>query len=257
MDDKVRPRTATALAPVIFVVFLVVLAGIRPGAYSTFIKEDGVVEYATCLAYLGAAVLSFLVSRRSSSSGRTYHGLFLMTFAGLLFLVAMEEISWGQRLFGFGTPRLIADHNVQGELTLHNLGDIQQTLLHLAYMLVGFAASVGPLLIPGFIKDRWPGPWRALVPPPRLFFYFFPAFAFYFVNELVHPYTRNAVLDWLRGLIGRTDHGYAGGSSWAHQEPVELLLAAGFLLLTWQAYTGVQRQFVAKSVLERWKSAIN
>jgi len=38
-----------------------------------------------------------------------------------MFLGFGEEISWGQRLFGFGTPKLINKYNVQGEFNLHNL----------------------------------------------------------------------------------------------------------------------------------------
>ena len=33
----------------------------------------------------------------------------------------MEEVSWGQRLFGWGTPAILNEFNVQGETTLHNL----------------------------------------------------------------------------------------------------------------------------------------
>jgi hypothetical protein len=234
-------RITTAAAPLAFIAFLAVLLRVRPEAYGALIKEDGVVEYATCCAYLGAAVFGFLASRRSISAGATYYGLALLAFAGLLFVVAMEEISWGQRLFGFGTPPLIAEHNAQGEMSLHNLGGFQQTLLHPAYMLVGFAASVGALLVPGFIKDRLPGHWRSLIPPPRLFFYFFPTFAFYFVNELIHPYTRNGILDWLRALVGTTNYASAGDTSWAHQEPVEFILSLGFLLLTLQILSDARR----------------
>jgi len=232
MDDVVSRKITTTVAPLIFIACLAAILRNRPDIYGSLVKEDGVIEYATCCAYLVAAFAAFLASRRSISAGVTSYGLTLLAFAGLLFVVAMEEISWGQRLFGFGTPQLIAEHNVQGEMSLHNLGGFQQTLLHPAYMLVGFAASVGSLLIPGYIKDRLPRHWRSLVPPPRLFFYFFPTFAFYFVNELIHPYTRNAVLDGLRAMFRTVETGSAGDGSWVHQEPVEFILSAGFLLMT-------------------------
>lgn len=237
MDDVMSRRTATTVAPLIFIACLAVILRNRPDSYASLIKEDGVIEYATCCAYLVAAFAALLAFRRSIAAGLTSYGLTLLAFAGLLFVVAMEEISWGQRLFGFGTPQLIAEHNVQGEMSLHNLGGFQQTLLHPAYMLVGFAASVGSLLIPGSIKDRFPRHWRSLVPPPRLFFYFFPTFAFYFVNELIHPYTRNAVLDGLRATFRTAAVGSAGDGSWAHQEPVELILSVGFLLMTLQIFS--------------------
>ena len=41
---------------------------------------------------------------------------------GLLFLFfGLEEISWGQRLFGWTTPRILQRSNYQGELNVHNL----------------------------------------------------------------------------------------------------------------------------------------
>lgn len=258
MDDMRSQRIAIAVAPLIFIAFLAVLVRIRPDAYGALIKEDGVVEYGTCCAYLGAAVFAFLASRRSISGGATDYGIALLAFAGVLLVVAMEEISWGQRLFGFSTPVLIAEHNAQGEMSLHNLGGFQQTVLHPAYMLVGFAASVGSLLIPGFIKHRLPAHWRSLIPSPHLFFYFFPTFAFYFSNELIHPYTRNGVLDWLRGLIGTTGYSNVGDTSWVHQEPVEFMLSAGFLLLTLQilssAPTSDESLVERRTIRDGWPS---
>jgi len=46
--------------------------------------------------------------------------LYLALAVGL-FLSAMEEISWGQRLFGWGTPAALEEINFQGETTLHNV----------------------------------------------------------------------------------------------------------------------------------------
>lgn len=41
---------------------------------------------------------------------------------GLLFLlVALEEISWGQRIFGVETPDFLTSRNLQKETNLHNL----------------------------------------------------------------------------------------------------------------------------------------
>ena len=41
---------------------------------------------------------------------------------GLLFFVLVgEEISWGQRIFGFATPEGMEEKNIQGEFNLHNM----------------------------------------------------------------------------------------------------------------------------------------
>jgi hypothetical protein len=47
--------------------------------------------------------------------------LWLLPLAAACFLVAGEEVSWGQRLLGLGTPGALAEVNVQGETNLHNI----------------------------------------------------------------------------------------------------------------------------------------
>jgi hypothetical protein len=47
--------------------------------------------------------------------------LWVLPPAAACFLVAGEEVSWGQRLLGMGTPEALAEVNVQGETNLHNI----------------------------------------------------------------------------------------------------------------------------------------
>lgn len=77
-------------------------------------EEDGFFEYLTALFFLLASVFFGLTLRRKFNI--FYLGLALLFFVGF-----GEEISWGQRIIGFGTPETLARHNVQGEVTLHNL----------------------------------------------------------------------------------------------------------------------------------------
>ena len=77
-------------------------------------QEDGVFEYLTAFFFLGTS-LFFVWQLRQKFN------LFYLALALLFFMGFGEEISWGQRIFGFGTPESLAKHNVQGETTLHNL----------------------------------------------------------------------------------------------------------------------------------------
>jgi len=52
------------------------------------------------------------------------HGFFIILL--LTLVVAFEEISWGQRIFGIATPDCIKQINVQNEITLHNLLPFQR-----------------------------------------------------------------------------------------------------------------------------------
>ncbi len=91
------------------------------------IRENGWVEIATVVFLFLASFLALAVARRfwkmkgqGIGSGALQAGLFLV-LAGAAFVIAMEEISWGQWLFFFDTPAALEDVNVQGEFNLHNL----------------------------------------------------------------------------------------------------------------------------------------
>jgi uncharacterized membrane protein YfcA len=75
----------------------------------------------------------------------------------------MEEISWGQRLFGYGTPESFAA-NRQGEVNLHNFFT---TPIHTVYRLGSWAALI---LLPFLVAfgPRWRlfDRFRTFLPPP-------------------------------------------------------------------------------------------
>ena len=79
--------------------------------------EDSLVESLQSLFYgiaAGGQLLMFLgLSPGQRRSRRVFH---LLLFLVLLF-VAMEEISWGQRIFGWDTPPFLEDLNLQGRQT--------------------------------------------------------------------------------------------------------------------------------------------
>ena len=85
------------------------------------LAEDGLYENTTALALLGAGVLFFMAFRRSANRpGWTrLSRLFVLAMALLWVFGAGEEISWGQRIFGFGPTD--AAINRQEETNIHNL----------------------------------------------------------------------------------------------------------------------------------------
>lgn len=83
--------------------------------------EDRVVEWITFAGFFGACLVTvFLLVRHRSALPRGAILYFAMVCL-FFFACAGEEISWGQRLFGFKTPPGIAAVNEQGEFNLHNL----------------------------------------------------------------------------------------------------------------------------------------
>ena len=53
--------------------------------------------------------------------------LIYLGLAFLFFFGAGEEISWGQRIFGFETPKSLTQVNKQDELNLHNLSVLENS----------------------------------------------------------------------------------------------------------------------------------
>ena len=83
--------------------------------------------------------------------------LVYLGLAFLLFFGAGEEISWGQRIFGFQTPQSLAQVNKQDELNLHNLSILENSKFFTAdrlfdafwFLFAVFTPAIA-LLLPAF-----------------------------------------------------------------------------------------------------------
>jgi hypothetical protein len=98
--------------------------------------EDGPLEMATALLFLLAGLqvgirAYFFQTRRNP---------WYLLIAVLLLFVGFEEISWGQRIFGWTTPEWLSGLNVQGETNFHNL--VRNTYLNQIFVL-----GLGSILI--------------------------------------------------------------------------------------------------------------
>lgn len=194
----------------------VVFFGADPPLYRWLAREDSLAEWATWAIYLTAALLALPAARAFAARRERIPASLIALLGTALFFVAMEEISWGQRVFDIETPGALAE-NVQGELTLHNLPAVQHHL-HRAYIVIGLAGGLGWLLAPGF--RRMPRlAWVAgLIPPWTLAPWFLPVSVVYLFYETATQ---------RRGPDGQE---FFGCFTWGDQELVELLLATGFLL---------------------------
>ncbi len=114
--------------------------------------EDGPFEYLTALSF-------FLIGALAVQTIKKLHQLnfkppqikkyLLIAFFCMValggFVVAGEEISWGQRLLGLNTPEEWAAVNTQDELTLHNHHQILHYVYH-AYLLLSAYCTFAWLL---------------------------------------------------------------------------------------------------------------
>lgn len=148
---------------VLVVTFLPLMASER--VLDAFAREDGVFENLTAL-YLFLTSMVFVVA-----FFRFRHAPWLLrlSYAGLaiiFFVGAGEEISWGERIFGWNEQNFIREKNVQGELTLHNLeyfqGEDSILPVSIAQLFILFTFVVA-VLIPAACAI-WPG-LRSFVAP--------------------------------------------------------------------------------------------
>lgn len=194
-EDAVgRWEVSGAAAEILFALPLVgtvVLAAatLHHPLYVFVVAEDSVLEWLQVLGFALGAVLSFAVARRYQQSGDGVAVLFFLLAAGCVFL-AGEEISWGQRLFGFGTPESLRDVNAEDETNVHNVPILRIGLKFLA-IAVGLAAAAFPWLVRGESRG-----YRALVPP------LFVTSAFL----VVAGYNTGRLVFFTEGFFGGTDH---------------------------------------------------
>ena len=102
----------------------------NPLVFRHWIREDGLVEWVTfaglvlmcAYAFMQASAFASRAGKVSAgppagaSPRRTWLALGLLSAFG-----AIEEISWGQRVFGWESPDWFLRHNAQGETNIHNL----------------------------------------------------------------------------------------------------------------------------------------
>jgi hypothetical protein len=213
--ERLLEPIGVALPLAVVAVFTTIKAWLGPEhtAYTGLVGEDHVVEYATSVLYLGAGWLAVGVARGLWRRDERLLGWLWAGFAAALAIVSLEEISWGQRLFGVPTPAVL-ESNVQNEMTLHNM-PLMHHFLPLAYAVVGLYGSFGRAVLGERGSPRFRTLVRWLVPRSSLAACFLPVVIVYGVLELT---------------AARPDGMHLGFVSTFDQEPAELLLALGFLL---------------------------
>jgi|GEM_PF-520936 len=128
-----------------------------PIAFIWLTYEDLLGEWSQTYFFLAAMILSLW----NVFSKSNYRWFFAVLAAACAYVV-LEEISWGQRIFGFSTPEFLKARNLQGEANIHNLftGPYRTALKDfLSYALATGLAGYG-LLYPLACSFKWqPAVW--------------------------------------------------------------------------------------------------
>ena len=132
------------------------VAGMLVHAYNTdlllqVLQEDQAAEWITAWAFLLTGVLYLMMAVRKPGGLRwRWYPVGLAVFC---ILVALEEISWGQRLLGYRPPEYFLAENFQQEFNIHNILASQLRILGLKGVILGYGVALPVLaMIPAIRK---------------------------------------------------------------------------------------------------------
>lgn len=176
MGNQARSSWIGLVGPVpVFMAYLV-LIHFATGSVPTLAwlyAEDQPLEYMTALF---SATASVVLVRTWGSVESLISRSLLAIIGGAALVFALEEISWGQRIIGFSSPSVFAEHNHQGETTLHNFANpvlnpataalcfvVALYLLFLPRLARAFPSEIRPLfmpkdalaMVPAFLAAGW------------------------------------------------------------------------------------------------------
>ena len=127
------------------------IAVVHQGAYEVITRKEGVAEWGTVVVLLAGIVAGLAGLRSLRRLPATWLRVWLvLNLIGLIYF-AGEEISWGQHLFGWGTPELFKELNVQDETNFHNMS---RWLGRQPRNLIELWTVVGGIIVPLWLRMR-------------------------------------------------------------------------------------------------------
>lgn len=207
--------------PLVFLLIAFIVRLVSFKSYREFVSEDGILETLQFVFYFltGCVLLNrFFVMLKEPKKWLLKSGLFLM--AGIFLFISFEEISWGERILDYRNPDFFTVHNVQREVSVHNLVFIQP-FIHFTYILLGIALG---LVVPFLSKIAVFKKYRQYLFGWDLSLYFLPLSIVYLLLVIAPPVS----------LYGFSAYGLI----WRDQEVVETLSAMG--LFVWALKCGRQ-----------------
>ena len=126
LDSKVSVFGYLCLCLNIF--FFSSLLVVDPTTFQALTREDYWVENLTAVWFLLAGLLLFVTALVERSFFRRC--IYILGAMAMVF-AAGEEISWGQRIFGFATPDFLTHLNQQKEFTVHNIANGMFDIIYL------------------------------------------------------------------------------------------------------------------------------
>ena len=115
---NLKELTSTEILGYSFLILLYILgiyfANTDPTYFkSTYVREDGFIEYSTAIMLLFISLLSFSRLFKLWSVKPVLWKLGVLGFALIFLFGAGEEISWGQRIFNIESSEYFIENNAQ------------------------------------------------------------------------------------------------------------------------------------------------
>ena len=133
------------------IVYAVALRLFAPDFYYGSVQEDEYLEWGTFWLFnLAAGGFVWVAFQRR---GEPVWPWFPLGVAAFCFVVAMEEISWGQRLFGIRPPDYFLAHNFQQELNVHNFVSTPMRKLLTQLLIAGYGITLPLLTLQGRARE--------------------------------------------------------------------------------------------------------
>ncbi len=138
-----------------------------PDQISGFVRESEPVSIVTDYVLAAALfALGYAIVKARGSEGQKFLGLrpvwSLSLMFGVVFLILMEEMSWGQHLIGWSTPETF-NANIQNETNIHNFYTHRFEAAY--YTAAVLAFMVLPFAWPNKLPNVFSG-FSIFVPPP-------------------------------------------------------------------------------------------
>lgn len=147
--------------------YLISVRLIPPTRQSALFAENGVFELGTAAFFCVAGCLAFGLCVRTRGLVPNRYRSLLLLYALAACFVTLEELSYGQHLFGWETPAWFVQHNGKREINLHNLygNGISNVMREAANLGFPIAFLVLPLVAMMRAKAYKPGRWSYYLLP--------------------------------------------------------------------------------------------
>ena len=128
-----------------------------PYSFHELSQEDNIIEWGSALFLFGASIVFLITWRKKHTDFYSFkHFKWLCVLLSVVFfVVAMEEVSWFQRVIEFDTPKAF-DSNLQHEANFHNFNtNYSENLYYFGAFIFLVLLPYLHLLFPNFITNKY------------------------------------------------------------------------------------------------------